>query len=87
MTTLPGFGPGPRCAEHGGVFHFDEIDGVAGVPPGPRCANVAIGVAIRATAGRCRGPAPERRPGERVVVSCAGDGLFRESARAVSARS
>ena len=30
MTTLPGFVPGPRCAEHGGVFHFDEIDGDAG---------------------------------------------------------
>jgi hypothetical protein len=69
------------------VFHFDEIDGDAGVPPGPRCANVAIGVAIRATTGRCRGSAPGQRPGGRVGVSCAGDGLFRESARAVSARS
>jgi hypothetical protein len=28
--ALPGFGPGPRCAEHGGMFHFDEIDGDAG---------------------------------------------------------
>jgi hypothetical protein len=27
---LPGFGPGPRCAEHGGVFHFGEVDGDAG---------------------------------------------------------
>jgi hypothetical protein len=58
-----------------------------GVPPGPRCANVAIGVAIRAATGRCRGSAPEQRPGERVGVSYAGDGLFRESASAVSARS
>jgi hypothetical protein len=73
--------------EHGGVFTSMKSMAMPGVPPGPRCADVAIGVAIRAATGGCRGPAPEHRPGGRVVVSYAGDGLFRESLSAVSARS
>jgi hypothetical protein len=67
--AVPGFGPGPRCAEQAACSASMKSMAMPGVRPGPRCANAAIGVAIRATTGRGRGSAPGHRPGGRVGVS------------------
>jgi hypothetical protein len=61
---IAGVRPRPRCPWYMPRNRAPPACGVAGVPPGPRCANAAIGVAIRATTGRCRGSAPEHRPGD-----------------------
>ena len=69
------------------MFHFDEIDGDAGGSARPSLRERRDRRGDPRHHRALPGSGPEHRRGGRVVVSYAGDGLFRESARAVSARS